>query len=99
MSYIKTFENFDVQPKKYLFYVIKNTATEFEAEVRAEDGDVVYKLDKEKVERKKLMSNESDMTTLRAYLVKIKKLSEQDELVQAEAPIQAFKSENDVETS
>jgi hypothetical protein len=100
MNHIKTFENFDQQPKRYLFYITKESATEFEAEVKTEDGSVIYKLDKDKIEKKKLMTNSDDMTTLRAYLIKIKKLGEQDELQPAEASSsQGFNSENDAETA
>jgi len=84
MGYIRTFENFDAQPKKYLFYVLKDTATEFNAEVRNEAGEVIYQLDKEKVEKKHLMTNKTDVTTLRTYLIKIKKLKDIDELNFAE---------------
>ena len=93
------YENFDQQPKRYLFYITKDEATEFEADVRNEDGEVIYKLDRDKIEKKKLMTNKTDMSNLRAYLIRIKKLTEVDELVPAEAEIQTFKSENDAETT
>jgi hypothetical protein len=79
---LKTFEEFDQQPRQYVFYVI-NPGVDFEAEVRDTDGKVIYRVDKKKME-KGVMSNVTDLSSLRDYLVRRKKIRQFDELTPAE---------------
>jgi len=80
---IKMFEEFDQVPKRFLFYVL-DPGVEFKGEVRDEDGKVIYEVTREKIEEKGVMNNATDLSTLREYLIKRKKMAQIDELVAAE---------------
>jgi hypothetical protein len=80
---IKMFEEFDAVAKKYLFFVIDD-GVDFKAEVRNEDGKVIYTIDKEKMD-KGIMSSPTDLSTLREFLIKKKKIQQIDELTYAES--------------
>lgn len=91
---LKTFEEFDQMPKRYLFYVL-DPGINFLAEVRDEDGKVIYTVDKKKME-KGVMSTATDLAALRDYLIKRKKIQQIDEIAPAEnttSPLETLQQE------
>jgi len=91
MQYMKTFESFDQDPDldptekpenksdQYIFFIHSKENEDMDGEVKDVDGKTICNVDQSFIDDG-IMQYRSDVTSLREYLIKKKKIRQQDEL-------------------
>lgn len=86
MKHVKLFEDFNQPqngPKTYIFYVNNEGKDTFQADVRDQDGKIIFEVTAKDLNNDGMMKTKDDIQGLRNLLISKNKMKQGDQLVPA----------------